>query len=329
MFKSDKSRTALPRSAVLNENIETLMSSNTALMSSNTEGSKRQETMKEEASSLRLVKKTQTQSKPDRKLLVRIPSVQQVDHSDEAQDRDNCDDSELNQAESRCDSVRGTNEPPSVRGDSSRLSHAESSSDSLGGADEYPDDFTSPDPVDGYSPDPLSDPKPGLVQAGRSQRSDDPSSSDSYSETSQRNVVLPMPIKATSSPHRSLRGTHIIRPRTLASALSLSSETSHGDRPASSLSLRSTTPKTVKRSTNRRSVSGSLRASESQLSDSIEESFPVRGYSVDTNISTDSKSSPEPHEEEETRDELGSLGFRNRYQHISELVANKLPGYTL
>ncbi|XP_071247179.1 sericin 1 [Salvelinus alpinus] len=88
-------------------------------------------------------------------------------------------------------------------------------------------------------------------------------------------------------------------------------------------------------------------------------SRPDRGYSVDTCISTDYNSSPESHKAEdievelpeeageelteeageelteeagelatEAIDELGSLGFSNEYQHVSELVVNKLPGYT-
>ncbi|KAK5882148.1 hypothetical protein CesoFtcFv8_020763 [Champsocephalus esox] len=45
--------------------------------------------------------------------------------------------------------------------------------------------------------------------------------------------------------------------------------------------------------------------------------------------SAGSVSSFEQQEVEELEDELGSLDFRKEYKHMSELVANKLPGYTM
>eukprot|EP00063_Salmo_salar_P038593 XP_014013428.1 PREDICTED: uncharacterized protein LOC106578791 [Salmo salar] len=202
--------------------------------------------------------------------------------------------------------------------------------------------------------------------------------------------------------------THVIRPRTQASALSVSSD-SVGDTPASIHSVCSRTQLAARpcsggamrsgsgargTSTNRPagtwsqgpkgSFSESLGAS-SQLSDTHTDSIHTknsrsdrgysvdthtdsihtknsrsdRGYSVDTCISTDYNSSPESHKAEdieeelteergeepseeageeltketgelakESIDELGSLGFSNEYQHVSELVVNKLPGYT-
>lgn len=71
------------------------------------------------------------------------------------------------------------------------------------------------------------------------------------------------------------------------------------------------------------SCTESLMSSRGQTSALANHSIPIRG------LSADSVSSVEPQEVEELEDELGSLDFRKEYQHISELVASKLPGYTM
>ena len=73
----------------------------------------------------------------------------------------------------------------------------------------------------------------------------------------------------------------------------------------------------------RSSVTESLRSSRSRRSDSAQNSGPAGGLSAGPDASFDSC------EVEELRDELGSLDLKINYQHVSELVANKLPGYTL
>ncbi|XP_070298216.1 uncharacterized protein map10 [Salvelinus sp. IW2-2015] len=328
----------------------------------------------------------------------------------------------------------------------------------------------SPEPVGGgktrgRSPEPVGSgktmarsPEPvggGTRDKRRSRVSGDHNSDgSSVSERSQRRR-LALPVQAETSPQRSLMNTHVIRRRSQASALSVSSDNSLGDTSASIHSVRSTAQLAARpcsggamrsgsgargTSTNRPagtwsqgakgSFSETLRAS-SQLSDirtdyipkepkdrapvrgysvdthtdsihtqnsrsdrgysvdthtdsiHTQNSRPDRGYSVDTCISTDYNSSPESHKAEdievelpeeageelteeageelteeageelteeageelteeageelteeagelatEAIDELGSLGFSNEYQHVSELVVNKLPGYT-
>ncbi|XP_008305018.1 microtubule-associated protein 10 [Stegastes partitus] len=145
---------------------------------------------------------------------------------------------------------------------------------------------------------------------------------DSGSEGVQRRAaVLPVPVKASSSPQRAMRGTHIIRPRT--HTLSLSS--SEGDRGGSASLQTSCSRKLTAASSRVEWSSGgeSFISSRGQRAESTKNSDTVRGFSVE------SRCSFEPQEVGELEDELGSLDFRKEYQHISQLVASKLPGYTM
>ncbi|KAE8280393.1 hypothetical protein D5F01_LYC20954 [Larimichthys crocea] len=193
-------------------------------------------------------------------------------------------------------------------------------SDSSGEGNEeadYADDFNSLEPSDAYS----SSPEPSRAKTPRSPVRLDFRTSDSGSEIFQRRAVLPVPVKAPSSPQRTLRGTHIIRPRTHTSALSFSSE--DGDRSASLQTICSRKRMTESGGVERSSGADSFMSSRGQRSESTRNSSPVRGFSVE------SVSSFEPQEAEELEDGLGSLDFRKEYQDISKLVANKLPGYTM
>ncbi|XP_061646637.1 microtubule-associated protein 10 [Phyllopteryx taeniolatus] len=110
---------------------------------------------------------------------------------------------------------------------------------------------------------------------------------------------------------RVLRGTHIIRPRSRNSALSFSSDEDDKDGSASVQMVCS-----KKQEKKEGSDAMSPRGQKSESS-----SFVRRG-------SSDSLCS-DPLGAEELEDELGSLDFRKEYQHISELVGFKLPGYTM
>ncbi|KAG7999956.1 hypothetical protein GBF38_002050, partial [Nibea albiflora] len=184
---------------------------------------------------------------------------------------------------------------------------------------DYADDFNSLEPSDAYS----SSPEPSRAKTPRSPVRLDLRTSDSGSEIFQRRAVLPVPVKAPSSPQRTLRGTHIIRPRTHTSALSFSSDDGDRDKSASLQTICSRKQMTESGGVERSSGADSFMSSRGQRSESTRNSSPVRGFSVE------SVSSFEPQEAEELEDELGSLDFRKEYQHISKLVANKLPGYTM
>ncbi|XP_028279406.1 microtubule-associated protein 10 [Parambassis ranga] len=196
---------------------------------------------------------------------------------------------------------------------SSRMSSLSVSSREGNEEVDYADDFNSLEPSDACSPDPVSSPE---LSRGKTLKSPVWLDSDSDSESVQKRAPpLPVPVKASSSPQHALRSTHIIRPRTHTSALSFSSE--DGDRDRRSLQTLHSRTQVKATSTE------SSRSSPGRRSVSVKNISPVR------RLSAESISSFEPLVAEELEDELGSLDFRNEYQHISQLVASKLPGYTM
>ncbi|GLD56145.1 microtubule-associated protein 10 [Lates japonicus] len=211
----------------------------------------------------------------------------------------------------------------SSRQSSRKSSFSDSSREGNEEAD-YDDDFNSLEPSDAYSPDPMSSPEPSRAKTPKSPVRPDLCTSDSGSESVQRRAHLPVPVKAPISPQRTLRGTHIIRPRTHTSALSFSSDDGDRDRSASLQTICSRKQMMTESSrVERSSGAESFISSRGHRSESTRNSGPVQGFSQE------SVSSFEPQEAEELEDELGSLDFGKEYQHISELVANKLPGYTM
>lgn len=323
IVKSSKRKSAVNQSSGVNENIETMIQSITV-------GSALQETVTLKKKNLhgkvcgKLDRHSQRisgqPSLSERGLkCIHIPGVDGV-----AQDKDkNEHHSESNQLQSDSDRHRDKIESSGSSGHSSpRSSFSDSVTEGNEEAD-YADDFTSLEPSDAYSPDPASSPEPSRAKTPRSPIRPDFCNSDSGSEGFQRRTVLPMPIKAPSSPQHALRGTHIIRPRTHASALSFSSDDVERDGPASLQTIRSRKQMSDSGGMGRSSGADSFISSRGQMSESTKNSSPVRGFSAE------SISSFEPEEAEELEDELGSLDFRKEYQHISKLVANKLPGYTM
>lgn len=180
--------------------------------------------------------------------------------------------------------------------------------------EEYQDDFTSLNTTDGYSPDPLSSPEPNRRKT------------NSGSSTSSQNRGLPVPVKAENSPQRSLKGTHVIRPRVQTSALSLSSDDGEDEFVSSDSGRR--------RRPGSQSSGQKTQKSESFDSDPAEKGMTFSRVSKDSDSPANnpvlkSISSPEHSDAGEERDKLGSLGLDRNCHHISELVFNKLPGYTL
>uniref|UniRef100_A0A672J7L7 Microtubule-associated protein 10 C-terminal domain-containing protein n=1 Tax=Salarias fasciatus TaxID=181472 RepID=A0A672J7L7_SALFA len=195
------------------------------------------------------------------------------------------------------------------------------SNSSRNGAEEvdYADDFNSLAPSDAFSPDPLSSPETSRAKTPKSPLHSDVWSSDVGSEGAQRKAsILPVPVKSQSSPQHALRGTFVIRPRLHTSALSFSSDDDDGHGSASSQ-----TADSRKQVTASGSSAETLRTPGGQSGESAESRGPVRG------LSAESISSFEAQEAKELEDDVGSLDFRKEYQHISQLVANKLPGYTM
>ncbi|KAG7263515.1 hypothetical protein CRUP_031743 [Coryphaenoides rupestris] len=207
--------------------------------------------------------------------------------------------------------------------------------------DQYMDDFNSLDPSEGLSPpqDPLSSPEPSRANEARkspASRGGDPGNLDSASDGS-RGRRGPVPVVARGSPQRSMRATHIIRPRNRVSALSVSSDSGDDDNKDGEGSVYSS--RTSARSRNE-PIRKPGRADRSSVNESAgssrghhrwSESAQNSGTAADSASASSSASSSsyDSLEVEELRDGIGSLNLKRNYQHISELVANKLPGYTL
>ncbi|XP_047459372.1 microtubule-associated protein 10 [Mugil cephalus] len=316
-LKSSKRKSTYSQSSNLNENIETAMQRVTGESVLQQTVTQKQQRGKVRGKHNREISENRSVSEGDLKF-IHIPSV---DSESFPQSKDeNKLRTESDQSQSGSDRVR---EKIETWGSSRRSSPKSSFSDSSGEGNEevdYADDFTSLEPSDAYSPDPVSSPEPSRAKTPKSPVVFDFCTSDSASEGVQRRAaVLPVPVKASSSPQRALRGTHIIRPRTHNSALSFSSDDADRDRSASLQTVCSRKQTRVEQS----SGAESFISSRSKRSEPGRNGVAVRGFS------TESVSSFEPQEAEELEDELGSLDFKKEYQHISELVANKLPGYTM
>ncbi|XP_066534355.1 microtubule-associated protein 10-like [Hoplias malabaricus] len=183
--------------------------------------------------------------------------------------------------------------------------------------DEYQDVFTSLDTTDG-SPDPLCSLKPCTVQ--RTGASSGNISSDS-------SKPHPVPYKTQTSLKRSLNMIHVVKPHLQNVTCSTSSDDSK-----SGVSRGS-----VCRQRNSESCGGSLKSPAMCLvlttlqSSEVNGSAPTGKLPADKcQLSDDSiLESLSSTDSEEERNELGSLGFLKKCQPISELVVNKLPGYTL
>lgn len=317
--KSNKGNCALNQSAGLNENIETMMQSmqiNSGLQETVTQNQKNldEKIGKQNRSSL---ESKDRPSLSERGLnVIHLPSMD-VDGGAESKNRHQ---RESDQSQTGYGRHGGKTESSG----SSRCSSPKPSSSYSSGEENqevvYADDFNSLEPSDGFSPDPASSPESSRAKTPKSPLRHSLCISDSGSEAFQSRAVLPVPVKAPTSPQRALMGTHIMRPRAHNTTLSFSSDDGDRDRSASSQTVRS-----GKQSGRSRRSPGddSFISSEGRNSESSKNCKPVRGFSGD------SVSSFEPQEAEELGDELGSLDFRMQYQPISNLVANKLPGYTL
>ncbi|KAM7385843.1 hypothetical protein PAMP_001898 [Pampus punctatissimus] len=324
-MKFSKRKSALYQSFSLNDNIQTVIESITADSALQDRITEKQKNMHANKSGGKIRGKQDGESLQKASCSerdVKFIHIPRVESGSVAQNKDNIEHhSESNQSQSESDGHRQKVESSgSSRHSSPKSSFSASSGEGSEDAD-YADDFNSLEPSDAYSPDPASSPDLARARTPKSPVHLDFRNSDP--ESVQRRAVLPTPIKACSSPQRALRGTHVIRPRTQASALSFSSDDGEREGSASieTVCSRKHTPECSK--AERSSGAQSVRSSRGQSSDSTKNSGPVRGFSAE------SVSSFKLQEADEVEDELGSLDFRKEYQHISELVSNKLPGYTM
>nr|XP_023651997.1 microtubule-associated protein 10 [Paramormyrops kingsleyae] len=262
----------------------------------------------------------------DKDVQVRIPSVL-GEHSDTS------DEEESHSGVGHPTKVHSTSlaeKMGKVSSPDPRYSHSESSNPE---PVEYPDDFNSFDLSESCSPDLFSSPDP-VLDSDRQDVLMDRFNSDSDSQ-SRRRAALPVPVKADISPKRSLQGTHVLKPRIQKFPVSRSSDdgesmsaSTHSGRlrPQQEVQAPSTAAP-------ERSISP-LKRSGTQLTRCSRDTPSMVDSSVPTDNS-ESIPSPDPKvtsidlEDEEMEDALGSLGFVSEYHHVSELIVNKLPGYTL
>ncbi|XP_055018960.1 microtubule-associated protein 10 [Boleophthalmus pectinirostris] len=186
--------------------------------------------------------------------------------------------------------------------------------------EDYADDFNSFETSDVLSPDPPS-PSPELRRQKTTKTpSDLGTSSNSSPEMIKKNrrPVIPVPIKASRSPQRALRATYTIQRPTFG--VSFSSEDGDTGRAPSKLSSYLGTEVGGSGREEERSSGDSLRSTGDRWSESKSRQS-IKRFS--------DESSFEQKTEEGTEDELGTLDFKKGCKHISELVAQKLPGYTM
>uniref|UniRef100_H3BCS8 Microtubule associated protein 10 n=1 Tax=Latimeria chalumnae TaxID=7897 RepID=H3BCS8_LATCH len=208
----------------------------------------------------------------------------------------------------------------------------------------YSEDFTSPDPTGKYSATFDSSPEP-MVDSQRCAYSDTESdySTSKHSSTSHRTTSFsaPIPVQSTTSPVQSFKGTHIVKrhqPKLTAAAVQVSDGFDTSD--TSDIQCQNQ-PKTESDEAIRLINLQSPRVKDSQTSltseqKSFEDSQSIRTSQVssclpsnisDLELSARRIMTPDtPRDEEEN---LSTLGLANKYKHISEIMASKLPGYTL
>ncbi|XP_063047663.1 microtubule-associated protein 10 [Engraulis encrasicolus] len=312
------------------------------------------------------VKKNPVHFVQDKDLAIRIPSALSQHSGSETSHHRHTPSPNLSEHTPKAHSVITSNiekekkeeeEEESNQGDERWSSPASCLSGSGSGSEEeceevdYLDDFTSLDPSDGYSPDPLGSPEPRMtrVHSDSSSLDDDDSVRKASSSAAPAPAPLPTPVKAATSPKRSLKGTHLIRQSTRGSGVvgSVSSDwdevrsaytpsalsrhslvrSSHGSQ-GSELLVAS-----MLRSATTRGTTGEKRDPGAN-DDDYDHVTQSRGYSEDSFVH---HMDPDPEPEssslmdlnDEEHDELGTLGLTKKYQHISDLMAKKLPGYTL
>ncbi|MBN3284299.1 MAP10 protein, partial [Polyodon spathula] len=205
----------------------------------------------------------------------------------------------------------------------------------------YSEDVTSPEPTSRYSVNFDSSPEP-VPRSPRRMYSDDDSSIGSNSVRNQR-ATAPLPVLSDTSPEQSLKRTYPVmhHEKLLSSSVSSeaseiqfsSTDTKHKQEERKKLSYIKTGVKGAQRSLdyinkpNSRKGHEAVEESHSLQTSQVSSYLPINDSDLD--FIRHKVSTPDLHEEVEERDGLGTLEMGNKYHHISELVGNKLPGYTL
>lgn len=307
-MKTNQRKSALNGSTGLDENVETIIRSSPLITGVEETVATSQTNLEEEVGK----QQSKVRLSLSEKGLngIHLPSVD-VDGSVSSRTRRH---SASDQLPSGSDRHRGKAESLGRSGDISPKSSSSFSSEDENQEEHYDEDFNSLESCDGDSLEPVT--SPDSSKTPRTPLRHSRCASDSDSKGFHSRAVLPMPIRASTSPKRALMGTHIIRPRAQTPTQSFHA----GDR-HSSLSSQIIQDQLGR---SRRSPGGdSFMSVQGQNSESGKECKPVCGFS------RESVSSCEPEEVEELSDDLQSLDFRMQAQPISNLIVNKLPGYTM
>uniref|UniRef100_A0A8C3FE98 Microtubule associated protein 10 n=1 Tax=Chrysemys picta bellii TaxID=8478 RepID=A0A8C3FE98_CHRPI len=179
----------------------------------------------------------------------------------------------------------------------------------------YSEDFTSADDTGRGSETLDSSPEPALVSPKQACSDMDSESKKSrLSEKSLRteSISAPLPVPSTASPVHSLKRTYDLKAKKQSTGAAVSVSISDSSPLVGSLDKQDV----VKGQT-------SLEKSQSLRTSQVSSYLP-------SNMSDLELSGVENHtSDKEEDDDFGTLCIPNQYKHISELVVNKLPGYTM
>ncbi|XP_008167976.2 microtubule-associated protein 10 [Chrysemys picta bellii] len=212
----------------------------------------------------------------------------------------------------------------------------------------YSEDFTSADDTGRGSETLDSSPEPALVSPKQACSDMDSESKKSrLSEKSLRteSISAPLPVPSTASPVHSLKRTYDLKAKKQSTGAAVSVSISDSSPPVGSLDKQELAPhiKEEDSKIDQNIFKPPEVKSEQTNSDmnsvvkgqtSLEKSQSLRTSQVSSylpsNMSDLELSGVENHtSDKEEDDDFGTLCIPNQYKHISELVVNKLPGYTM
>ncbi|KAH1173597.1 microtubule-associated protein 10 [Mauremys mutica] len=213
----------------------------------------------------------------------------------------------------------------------------------------YSEDFTSADNTGRGSETLDSSPEPALVSPKQACSDMDSESKKSrLSEKSQRteSISAPLPVPSAASPVHSLKRTYDLKAKKQSTGAAVSVSISDSSSPAGSLDKQELAPhikeedskidqnifqapevKSKQTNSDMNSVvkgQTSLEKSQSLRTSQVSSYLPSNMSDLELSDVENNTS-----DKEDDDDDFGTLSIPNQYKHISELVVNRLPGYTM
>ncbi|KAG6932807.1 microtubule associated protein 10 [Chelydra serpentina] len=212
----------------------------------------------------------------------------------------------------------------------------------------YSEDFTSADDTGRGSETLDSSPEPALVspkQACSDMESESKKSRLSEKSLRTESISAPLPVPSTASPVHSLKRTYDLKAKNHSTGAAVGVSISDSSPPAGSLDKQELAPhikeedskidqnifqapevKSKQTNSDINSVvkgQTSLEKSQSLRTSQVSSYLPSNMSDLELNGVENNTS------DKEEDDDFGTLSISNQYKHISELVVNKLPGYTM